>query len=183
VGTIFEDSHIPLHKWLLAFHLVCASKKGMSAHQLHRMLGVTYKSAWFVAHRIRYAMSQEPLSGKLKGVVEVDETFVGGKMKGKGCYVARQSKAPVVALVERNGKARSFHMEEITAKNLRPALVEQIERDAELMTDDSGLYRGMRKHFKSHDVVKHMSGEYVRRKNGRTDLPPFSVPIIMRVLG
>lgn len=168
VGTIFEDSHIPLHKWLLAFHLVCASKKGMSAHQLHRMLGVTYKSAWFMAHRIRYTMSQEPLSSKLKGIVEADETFVGGKVKGKGRYIARQTKAPVVALVERNGKARSFHMEEITAKNLRPALVEHIERDAELMTDDSGLYRGMRKHFKSHDVVKHMSGEYVRRKNGRT---------------
>src|SRR6266478_4748184 len=79
VGTIFEDSHIPLNKWLLAFHLICASKKGMSAHQLHRMLGVTYKSAWFMAHRIRYAMTQEPLSSKLTGIVEVDETYVGGK--------------------------------------------------------------------------------------------------------
>lgn len=79
VGTIFEDSHIPLSKWLLAIHLLCASKKGMSSHQLHRMLGVTYKSAWFMSHRIRYAMSQEPLSSKLKGTVEVDETYIGGK--------------------------------------------------------------------------------------------------------
>src|SRR5713101_1328926 len=79
VGTIFEGSHIPLNKWLLAFYLLCSSKKGMSAHQLHRMLGVTYKSAWFMAHRIRYAMTQEPLKSKLSGTVEVDETYIGGK--------------------------------------------------------------------------------------------------------
>jgi|SRR5271157_1177897 len=78
VGTIMEDSHIPLNKWLFAFHLLCASKKGMSAHQLHRVLGVTYKSAWFMCHRIRYAMTQEPLSSKLGGIVEVDETYIGG---------------------------------------------------------------------------------------------------------
>src|ERR1035438_7498560 len=81
VGTVFEDSHIPIHKWLLAIHLLCASKKGMSAHQLFRMLGITYKSAWFMAHRIRYAMTQEPLSLKLNGIVEYDETYVGGKRK------------------------------------------------------------------------------------------------------
>src|ERR1700676_5248158 len=81
VGTIFEDSHIPLTTWLRAIHLLCASKKGMSAHQLHRMLGVTYKSAWFMAHRIRYAMTQEPLSSKLTGIVEIDETYVGGKLR------------------------------------------------------------------------------------------------------
>jgi transposase-like protein len=93
VGTIFEDSHIPLNKWLLAFHLMCASKKGMSAHQLHRILGVTYKSAWFMAHRIRYAMSQEPLSSKLTGIVEVDECFIGGKVK-----TGKQTFKPVSAL-------------------------------------------------------------------------------------
>ena len=81
VGTIFEDSHIPLTTWLKAIHLLCASKKGMSAHQLHRMLGVTYKSAWFMAHRIRYAMTQEPLSSKLTGIIEMDETYIGGKRK------------------------------------------------------------------------------------------------------
>src|SRR6266852_3682247 len=83
VGTIFEDSHIPLNKWVIAVHLLCASKKGMSAHQLHRMLGVTYKTAWFMAHRIRYAMTQEPLSSKLTGVIEVDETYIGGKRRIK----------------------------------------------------------------------------------------------------
>jgi transposase-like protein len=87
VGTIFEDSHIPLNKWLMAFNLLCASKKGMSAHQLHRMLGITYKSAWFMAQRIRYAMSEEPLSSKLAGVIEFDETYIGGKQKiGKRGY-------------------------------------------------------------------------------------------------
>jgi len=163
VGTIFEDSHIPLHKWLLAIHLLCASKKGMSAHQLHRMLGVTYKSAWFMAHRIRYAMKQEPLSSKLQGTVEVDETYVGGKVKGRGHYEARKNKAPVVALIERNGRARSFQFDHVTAANLRPILKEHIQESADLMTDDSGLYRGMRKNFNSHHVVKHANGEYSRR--------------------
>ena len=108
VGTIFESSHIPLHKWLLAFHLLCASKKGMSAHQLHRMLDISYKSAWFMAHRIRYAMTQPPFAERLAGVVEVDETYIGGKARyktkryqgikktGRGA-----AKAPVVALVQR----------------------------------------------------------------------------------
>ena len=81
IGTVFEDSHIPLNKWLLAFHLLCASKKGMSAHQLHRMLGITYRTAWFMAHRVRYAMEQEPLSSKLTGTVEIDEVYIGGKMR------------------------------------------------------------------------------------------------------
>jgi transposase-like protein len=84
IGTIFEDSHIPLHKWLFAYYLLCSSKKGMSTHQLHRMLGVSYKSAWFMTHRIRYTMRAEPLRSKLKGVVEVDETYVGGKERGVG---------------------------------------------------------------------------------------------------
>src|SRR5579862_4343087 len=113
VGTIMEDSHIPLHKWLLAFHLLCASKKGMSAHQLHRMLGVTYRSAWFMAHRIRYTMSQEPLSSKLTGIIEVDETYIGGKMrtgpqdylKGSGRPkdrpMATANKASVVSVLQR----------------------------------------------------------------------------------
>src|ERR1017187_6564077 len=83
VNTIFEDSHIPLNKWLLAIHLLCASKKGMSAHQMHRMLGVTYKSAWFMAHRIRYRMTQEPLLSKLDGIVEIDEAYIGGRRRAK----------------------------------------------------------------------------------------------------
>ena len=92
VGTIFEDSHIPLSKWLLALHLLCASKKGMSAHQLHRMFKVTYRSAWFMAHRIRYAMTQEPLSLKLTGIVEVDETYIGGKLRSWDVQAGRPGK-------------------------------------------------------------------------------------------
>ncbi len=97
VGTIFEDSHIPLHKWLLAIQLLCSSKKGMSAHQFHRMLGITYKSAWFMAHRIRFAMSQPPLVNKLQGIVEADETYIGGKAHGKRGRGA-ENKTPVFAL-------------------------------------------------------------------------------------
>jgi len=108
VGTIFESSHIPLHKWLLAFYLLCSSKKGMSAHQLHRMLGVTYKTAWFMFHRVREAMSDPAFSAKLSGVVEVDETYVGGKRKGMGTRgrppEGDPKKVPVVALVERGAE-------------------------------------------------------------------------------
>src|SRR5437879_3351986 len=133
VGTIFEDSHIPLSKWLLAYHLLCASKKGMSAHQLHRMLKVTYRSAWFMAHRIRYTMTQEPLSSKLTGVIEVDETYVGGKLR-VGPYRARpykrergekrnypsvtSNKAAVVSVLQRGGNVQSRHVERVTAENL-----------------------------------------------------------------
>src|SRR5579884_1828929 len=117
VGTIFEDSHVALNKWLLAIHLLCASKKGMSAHQLHRMLGVTYKTAWFMAHRIRYAMSQPSFTAamKLKGVVECDETYVGGK--GKTQFRGRatgKTRTAVVSVVKRGGEVRSFPVERVT---------------------------------------------------------------------
>src|SRR5712664_2532255 len=104
VDTIFSDSHIPLHKWLMAIHLLCASKKGMSAHQLHRMLGVTYKSAWFMAHRIRYAMTQEPLSSKLTGIVEIDETLVGGKLR-TGSHATKPGERPQDRLLGTANKA------------------------------------------------------------------------------
>src|SRR5579872_5243821 len=147
VGTIFEDSHIPLNKWLYAFHLLCASKKGMSAHQLHRMLGVTYKSAWFMAHRIRYAMSQEPLSSRLTGTIEVDETFIGGKMR-TGPYFVKSgrpkdrpmgtaNKATVVSVLQRNGRVQSRHIGRVTAENLRPVIEEMVDEKAHLMTDTS----------------------------------------------
>ena len=141
VGTIFADSHIPLHKWLLAIHLMCASKKGMSAHQLHRMLGITYKSAWHLGHRIRYAMAQEPLSSKLSGTVEVDETYVGGKEKGRrGRPGLDSKKTPVVAMVERSlvkgkkskkGKVRSVVVQHVTAETLRPILSDAIRKGLE----------------------------------------------------
>lgn len=124
VGTIFEDSKIPLSKWLLAIHLLCQGKNGVSAHELHRTLDITYKSAWFMAHRIRYAMAHQPLAGmldsteQLSGIVEADETYMGGKAKGKRGRGAA-NKTPVVTLVERDGQARSQVMEHVQARTLR----------------------------------------------------------------
>ncbi|MGH9747132.1 MAG: IS1595 family transposase [Candidatus Acidiferrales bacterium] len=165
VGTIFEDSHIPLATWLKAIHLLCASKKGMSAHQLHRMLGVTYKSAWFMAHRIRYAMSQEPLSSKLKGTIEVDETYVGGRRKGtkRGRPGRGSHKAPVVSLVQRTGNVRSFHVKRVTSKNLKEVIRKNVSTESNIMTDDLNLYSGLKKEFASHDVIRHKYGQYARR--------------------
>lgn len=172
VGTIFEDSHIPLHKWMMAIHLMCASKKGISAHQLHRMLGIGYRAAWFMAHRIRHAMSEKH-SGKLSGTIEVDETYVGGKVRvgsqankpGERPRDKRyhlENKVPVVSLVQRNGRVRSFQMERVTAKNLRPVLREHISRDSRINTDESRLYGFAKKDFFGHDVVNHSKDEYSR---------------------
>jgi transposase-like protein len=173
VGTIFESSRIPLNKWLLAIHLMCSSKKGMSAHQLHRMLGVTYRSAWFLAHRIRYAMNQEPLFSKLFGTVEVDETYVGGKsrnmhkserekrIQGRGAV----GKMPVVTLVERGGRVKSQYMESVTGENLKRAMIECIEQQTCIMTDESPSYFGVNQHFVEHSTVNHKKGEYVRGKS------------------
>ena len=161
VGTIFEDSHIPLGTWVIAIHLMCASKKGMSAHQLHRMLGITYKSAWFMAHRIRYAMGQPPLRDKLTGIVEVDETYIGTRKPGKRGRGAA-GKMPVVALVERNGRARSFPAERVTAKNLKAIIRENVAPEARLMTDNFPSYRGLAREFPGHETVEHSKKEYAR---------------------
>jgi transposase-like protein len=176
VGTIMEDSHIPLNKWLFAFHLLSASKKGMSAHQLHRMLGVTYKSAWFMAHRIRYAMSQEPLSSKLRGTFEIDETYIGGKRRMPNRSQAasgrpdparnpRLNKAPVVSLLQRGGKVQSFHVERVTSENLRPIVKSIVAEGSHVMTDSSTALKFTRKEYR-HDTVNHAQGEYVRREDG-----------------
>jgi transposase-like protein len=163
VGTIFEDSHVPLSKWLLAVHLLCASKKGMSAHQLHRMLGVTYKTAWFMAHRLRYAMSQEPLASKLRGTVEVDETYVGGRHR-RGMKVGRPGpdshKTPVVALVERGGRVRAFPIARVTAASLGAAIASHVEPNAAMMTDEYPAYRAIG--LANHQTVNHSRDEYVR---------------------
>src|SRR5436309_4343389 len=165
VGTIFEDSHIPLSKWLMAFHLLCASKKGMSAHQLHRMLGVTYKSAWFMAHRIRYAMAQLNLP-KLSGTVEVDETYVGGKQEyGRhGLRKNKSNKAPVVSLVERGGNVRSFHQEVVTGKTLKQVIKENVTPDSHVMTDDHPGYGRLGKHFRRHSTIRHSWKVYARKE-------------------
>src|SRR3990167_287936 len=164
VGTIFEDSHIPLSKWLMAIHLLCASKKGMSAHQLHRMLGITYKSAWFMAHRIRYAMTQPPLVDKLRGIVEADETFVGGKPSNRhvGKREPAPPKIPVLALVERDGKVRSMAVRNVTGATLKNAVRKHVSRDARIMTDGHASYRGLDKEFAGHEAVNHEANEYVR---------------------
>ncbi|HYA14520.1 MAG TPA: IS1595 family transposase [Syntrophales bacterium] len=162
VGTIIEDSHIKLHKWLLAFHLMTSSKKGMSALQLSRLLDITYKSAWFMGHRIREAMKPEN-GGQLgrHGPVEADETFIGtkpGAKKRRG-YAHKNA---VFSLVERNGEIRSFHVANITADTLKPILKEQVNPEAHLMTDDAGQYRLIGPEFAKHEVVAHSTGEYVR---------------------
>jgi transposase-like protein len=159
VGTLFEGSHIPLNKWLMAVSLMCSSKKGISAHQLHRMLGLTYKSAWFMAHRIRYAMKQDTRE-QLTGIIEVDETYIGGKRHGK--QGRGTSKIPVVALVQRDGVVRSRPMLRLTGKNLKGFVSENVHKDAVIFTDDFRSYRGLNKRFKEHSVVKHSMKEYVR---------------------
>jgi len=176
VGTIFEDSHIPLNKWLMAIHFLCASKKGMSSHQLHRMLGITYKSAWFMTHRIRYAMAQESLLKPLSGTVEVDETYVGGKLRvgsrarkpgerPKDYPSVTSNKAAVVALVERGGNVHSRHVTRVTAENLRPIIKEVIAENAHVMTDSGTVLKGALMGRK-HDQVNHREDEYVRYENG-----------------
>lgn len=165
VGTIFESSHVGLDKWLLAFYLLCASKKGMSAHQLHRMLGVTYKTAWFIFHRVRGAMRDPAFQSRLAGVVEADETYIGGKRIGKGRGRPGpdvKNKAPVLTLVERDGRARSFHVARVDAANLKGAIRDHVRRDATIMTDEFGSYRGLDAEFAAHETVTHRDGEYVR---------------------
>ncbi len=163
VGTLYERSKIPLHKWLAATHLMMASKKGMSALQIGRQLGLSKKTAWFVCHRIRESLREskfdEPLGGPNK-VVETDETYVGGKAKNRKGKVP--PKEAVVALVERDGKVRSFHVSAVSAKTLRPILVTQVSRKSYLMTDDSTVYPKIGKEYAGHGTVNHSIEEYVR---------------------
>jgi transposase-like protein len=158
VGTIFEDSHIKIGTWLMAIFILCASKKSISAHQLHRMLGITYKTAWFMAHRIRYSMGPDmPLGKLLTGIVEADETFIGGKAPQK---YSRSSKTQVVALIERGGVMRTQVMVNVTQKNLRKALDENVSKDAILCTDEHPAYKPAGKEFKAHHSVVHSKYEY-----------------------
>jgi len=166
VGTLYERSHIPLHKWLLATRLLCGSKKGMSAHQLWRQLGFgSYRTAWFMAHRIREGMREahvpEPMGGEGK-FVEADETYVGGKAKNRAYAKTLPRHEPVVALVERKGRVASFHVPNVNATNLRPILQEQISPKSDLRTDESGVYTEIGKSFASHETVNHSAKEYVR---------------------
>jgi transposase-like protein len=169
VNTIFEDSHIPLRKWLMAFALLCSAKKGVSALQIQRELELgSYRTAWHLCHRIRHAMSKEPLAGLLRGTVEVDETYVGGKPRPQaGAPKAKRGrgtqKTPVVALVERGGKVRARKIERVDGATLKAAIRENVDRSAMIMTDEWAAYRGIGTEFDGgHQAVNHGQGEYAR---------------------
>jgi transposase-like protein len=161
VGTIFESSHISLNKWLLAFYLLCSSKKGMNAHQLHRSIGVTYKSAWFMFHRIRHAMADQDFQSAMTGVVEVDETYIGGKTKGGKRGRGVPNKTAVVTLVQRDGVSRSFRAANVTADELQGAVRRNVD-GSRIMTDQFSSYRGLDRSYVSHETVDHSRDEYVR---------------------
>jgi transposase-like protein len=161
VGTIFERSKIPLTKWWLAAHLIGSSKKGISSHQLHRMLGVSYKSTWFMMHRLREAMRDGDLSpmGGGGGVVEIDETYIGRK-DGFEVKQGAWHKNTFLTLVERDGRARSFHVDNATKENIVPIIRENIDRESHVMTDEANRYSKIGSEFAKHDVVDHSRGEY-----------------------
>lgn len=174
MGTVFESSHIPLHKWLLANHLMNASKKGVSAKQIERTLGVTYKTAWFMCHRIRAAMSDPaptPVGGEGK-VIEADEAYHGKReipvmseqRKGRP-YLKRDladQKRPILALVERGGEARVKHVNHVTGATVRDFIVKNASRKSRLHTDESRLYPTVGAEFATHETVNHSAGEYAR---------------------
>jgi transposase-like protein len=174
MGTLYERSHIPLHKWLLATHLMCASKKGISAHQLWRMLGFgSYRTAWFMAHRIREGMRElfpnaggEKMGGPSK-TVEADETYVGGKDKNRHANKRKgipgwSGKEAVISLVERGGDVRSHHIATVNAKNVGKIVEEQLHGKTTLYTDHSRIYRSMKPRLRPTATVNHSAGEYVR---------------------
>ena len=178
VGTVFERSHIPLNKWVMAAHLMAASKKGISAHQLHRMLGVTYKSAWFMAHRIREAMKEDnntsgPIGGEGK-IVEADETYLGkrdGKPSQPDTFISGfgwvshpkiDNQKKIVALVERGGSARSFMVSRVDKKTVRNVLFRNADRKSVLMTDEASVYPAIGAHYADHHTVNHSKKEYAR---------------------
>jgi transposase-like protein len=172
VGTVFEASHIPLRVWLQALHLIASSKKGMSSNQLHRSLGISLKSAWFMSHRIREAMRSGSFApfGVGGGVVEVDETYIGhdksikpkGMKRGRGFH----HKNKVLALVDRTtGQARSMVVDDVKASTLAPIVRANLAQEAKPMTDESNVYTVVGREFPAHNIVRHMHGEYVSRDN------------------
>jgi transposase-like protein len=167
VGTVMERSHVPLHKWVLAAQLMASSKASMSAHQLHRMLGTTYETAWFLFHRLREATivvdaaeGSTPLGGDHEGV-EADESYIGGKARNKA-FGPPPKKMAVFTLVEREGHARSRHVADVTAKTLRPVIVRNADRKSWLMTDEAVVYKSIGSEFKGHSTVNHSADEYSR---------------------
>jgi transposase-like protein len=163
VGTVFEDSKIPLHKWVYANHLICSSKKGISSKQLERVLGVTYKTAWFMSHRLRAGMKSTP-SGQLGGggkIVEVDETYYGNKKGVAPKKGGAGHKHAIVSLVKRGGQVRSFRVPRVTGDNLKPILT-HIAADTHVNTDEAIVYPALMAEFQKHSSVAHIRKEYVR---------------------
>lgn len=164
IGTLYERSKIPLHKWLAVTHLMMASKKGMSALQISRMIGLSYKTTWFLCHRIRESLRADdtlpPMGGSNK-VVEADETFVGGKAKNRAHREPAPKKA-VLSLVEREGHVRSFHIANVTATTLRPIIAKNVGLASMLMTDESVVYPSIGKDYANHGTVNHSANEYAR---------------------
>jgi transposase-like protein len=174
VGTVLERSHIAIHKWLLAFRLMASSKKGISAHQLHRTLGITYKSAWFMAHRIREAMRpvDPPQLGGEGKVIEADDTFIGREgshapgawqFSNETGWVRSDAKMKVLTLVERGGGARSIHVDRINAATAYEALVLNARRESELNTDEATYFRRPGRRFAEHETANHSAEEYARK--------------------
>jgi transposase-like protein len=178
MGTIFESSHLPLQLWLQIIHLMCASKKGISTNQIQRMLRCSMKTAWFLSHRIREAMNDKPgvffspLGGEGK-TVEGDETYIGRKASSRA-YEEPGPKQSVMALVERGGAVRSFHVPNVTAKMLHPIIAKHTHRDSRFMTDESPIYTGLGWNFASHRTVMHTAKEYVRRERRMIDDETFT---------
>jgi len=179
MNSPMERSHIALHKWVQAFHLMCSSKKGVSAHQLHRTLDITYRSAWFMAHRIRECMRDgglAPMGGAGK-IVEADETYYGPVEEAKrretrtsgepfikgGKRGGPANKHPIVALVARGGNVRTFHVPVADKASVHKIVTDNVARESRLHTDESRLYGDAAAHFATHETVKHSAGEYVRR--------------------
>lgn len=167
IGTIFEKSHVPMHLWLQAFYLICGSKKGISSNQLHRTLGVTLKTAWFMSHRIREAMRAGTLAPPMGGegkVVEVDETYIGKKKTAKNYRkkAGQADKMAVLTLVDRGGSARSFHVKETTRREILPIVQSNIDRETKIATDQAPYYLRLKDHFAEHGSVNHSENEWRR---------------------
>jgi len=160
VGTVMEDTHIPLNKWLIGFYMMCASKTQVSALQLQRQLELgSYRSAWFMCHRIRYALKDHTPSDLLIGVVEADETYIGGRVRGRGRrYIG--NKTPVVSLVERGGRVRSSVVDSVSGTELTAVLRKHVAKEARLNTDESPAYKAVGKEFAGHDAVNHHIEDY-----------------------
>ena len=166
-GTVFNDSHLALQKWFLATLLLCEAKKGCSALQMKRTLGVSYKTAWYLCHRIRFAMTE--VHKMLDGTIEVDETYIGGKRKGRGCKEGWANKEPVIGIIQRDGNLKFIHVANADSKTIREVIQQHVSEDVDvIVTDESSLYSaGLPKSQTSkRKAVNHSNDEYVRYENG-----------------